>query len=131
MARDWWYNRNRLFYLLKANIDEDFVGTNARKYDPSGYVIEVYNCGKNPVIIDSVSLHWKNSRIDSIECETITILPYHSHEMILAVQDYMEIRRWGEVDKNLKEVSVIAHTVSGNRIKGKLNLELIKMQFGL
>ena len=132
MARDWWYNRNRLYYSLKAEEPyEDWEPEKARKYDPSGYILEVYNCGKNPVIIDNVSLRWENSIIDSLESETVTILPYHSHEIILAEQDYGAIRRWGELAPNLEEVDVVAHTVSGNRVKGKLNLGLIKLQFGL
>ena len=128
--RDWYTNRDRLYCALQTDTPyEDWSYENTTKTGPSGYVIELYNCGKNPLIIDGGRLVWKNHFIDAVLSGPITILPYHSDKCILSKQDYEVLRGWLKKGPSINTVSLLVNTVDGKMIKGDLNISIIAFQF--
>ena len=127
--KDYLSNRAKLYYSLQQETPyEGWDYSTTSKTGPSGYLIEIYNCGKNPALINNVRIEWKNNLIDTLIPEPVTILPYHSYKFELSKQDYEVLIRWVEINPKISSVKVIAYTMDGGDIRGDLDITFISMQ---
>ena len=113
----------KLCYGLKSTIDQNELTPieNRTKTSESGYGIEIYNNGQEPVFIRHVSLYYKKAVIVDYLMLNRLIMP---HEMVvyeMAMQDYDALRRW-QSKYNLKCCKIFAYDVAGKRIKGSIDL---------
>lgn len=116
----------RLSFLLVQTPDEELTDKELRtKTSPSEYSLEIYNMGKNPVILtDIITLSFKNNRVDVILCDQERkIKPYENVVHILDEQD-ADAMVYHCSDKEVA-CGVITQTVDGKTIKAKLDLSAI------
>lgn len=119
----------RLYYsLCEIKMEDGWKYEQVTKTGPSGYYISIYNCGREPVMLNNMSVHGKNQLIaDALMEECVTILPYEKYDCMLSKQSFDNLLFWCK-KLNLKEYQIQADTITEKTIKGKLDITLIAMQ---
>ncbi|MGP2526686.1 hypothetical protein ACTUHY_01725 [Acidaminococcus sp. LBK-2] len=129
LFKDWLVTRNKLLYVFQ--IDHSYGKldfSHVDKSGPSGYIVEMYNCGKNSLLINSVTISNINDNnfIDIPIRETIVILPFHKYDLELCKQDYDTICWWYEKgNKKINIVKIISFTLDGKEISQKVKFPFI------
>lgn len=117
-------NKPKLVFVIVRNDNPDIIEPEHRtKTSISEYRIEMANVGKVPVILESISLYYKQKLlIDcSIEANQRKILPYHSKYYEMMEQD-REALQWHCKKKQFSECDIVAYCFSKQEIKGKLDV---------
>ena len=123
--KDWYANRNKLYYSLQPNgMNEGFEYWQIPDDGSSGYSLEMYNCGKNPLMIESAELVHDGKTIGPVLVGPVTIPPYQKYECELCKQDYETLRWW-----NKELFQVVARTVDEKEIKRPLHISIVLLPF--
>ncbi len=121
----------KLCYSLQpsTNIKDDVNFELRTKYSDSDYCIEVYNVGSTSILLERISLRYKNTIIiDCIITDENKAMKSCSHYIYrLNMQEYNAILRHCKT-ANLKKCKVISYDVSGKKIKGSMDLFLPYLQ---
>jgi len=129
LFKDWLVTRNKLVYVFQIDNSYEKLDLNhVDKFGPSGYIIEMYNCGKNPLLINGVAIANVNDNnfIDMPIKETIVILPFYKYNLELSKQDYETICWWYEKDnKTMDTVKIISSTLDGKEISQRVKIPFI------
>lgn len=119
-------NRIILFYSIQGEkLYDEWSYDSALETDPSGMALTIYNYGRNPIMIKSLSIKFKKNFIDGIIHDSIIILPYHKKTCSISKQDYEVMLDWVKEDVNEKFI-ITAYTANNKKINQKLDATIIK-----
>lgn len=118
------------FKMASVIEDDDLEPPNLKtKTSPSEFEIEIYNTGKNPVILEMFNISYKGKRI--VDCfmdyNNQTIFPYQSVRYRLSMQDEQAITRCCK-DYHFEQCEIAAETISGEKIKSTLSTPIIAIR---
>ncbi len=132
LIKDWYDNRNILCCGLRATtVEDDWNIFKSLKVGPSGFIMEIYNCARNPLLIESMRLIRKSKFIDVVIPEIATVMPYQKYEYQLTRQEYETLIEWATEDMTRRLVKVKIRTVMRNSVSCNLDITLIMMHTGI
>ena len=105
------------FDLQPTSNQDDLIPYEFRtKTSESGYGIEIYNIGKEPIFLSRVRLYYRNTII--VDCFTMNqcIMPYEKIVYELTMQDISDIKYHCR-EHNINQCKIIAYDVSGKKSK--------------
>jgi len=123
-------SRPRLCFSLCNTPENELTEKELRtKTSDSEYGIEIYNVGQSPFILDYFELCYKKELlVDYRPSERDRlILPYQSLTYTLMEQE-SESLEWHCREKNFSSCDVIAYSMDGKRVTGKLEVLLIQLR---
>ena len=136
----WWLNslslkrekKPRLCYILSATQDQDMLTPVEQrdKYSESGYGIEIYNVGREPVVIDQMCLCYKKQIIADALIVYQVLRPYEKTVYELDEQEFDNIKYHCR-KRDIKKCDVVTRNVTGKNIKGKLDIGWVNMVLSL
>ncbi len=134
VLKDYFDNRTKI-YLSFVHAQSYEEGIDGIKHNPSGYVVEFYNYGRNPIMIENITLDFAGHRsvIDSPFIQPMTIAPCKMQEWELSNQDFDNIRYWHSQCKkkmNLEELTKIKVTIrllSKKKLSQDLDISMIEL----
>ena len=98
------------------------------KTSPSEYSIEIFNTGKEPIILESFSMDYKEMTIPvSLFNDDRVIKPYHSVKCVVMQQDADTLLFYCE-KYEFKKCKITAYDINGKIRKSKLELPLIHLR---
>ena len=122
--------RPRLCFSLCNTSQDELIEKELRtKTSTSDYGIEIYNVGQTPFILDYFELCHKRKLV--VDCrpsgEDSRILPYQSITDTLMEQE-SESLEWHCKQLDFSYCKVIAYSIDGKRVTGKLDVSLIQIR---
>ena len=123
-------SRPRLCFSLCNTPKSELIEKELRtKTSDSDYGIEIYNVGQTPFILNYFELcHKKDLLVDCRPSEQDRrILPYQSITYTLMEQG-SESLEWHCKEKDFSYCKVIAYSIDGKRVTGKLEIPLIQLR---
>lgn len=122
--------RPRLYFQMTGISEDELIERELRtKTSASEHGIEVFNVGKNDFRLDHFSLYYKNKIL--VDCfmdkEKQGILPNEYAVYMLTEQD-ADALQFHCNQHHFEECDVIAYSVNGKKVKGKLEVPLFALR---
>ena len=127
-VKDYYDKKPHLYYSIQpALMPDDWDYELVNKTGESGIILNVFNTGPAPLILEVLSVNIKGKLVADVFLDYQKVMPHEQYEHSLAKQDYEAIRHWC-LKCNVKTLQVDAYTVAGKKISGELDVAMIAMQ---
>lgn len=128
LLKDYHDKKPRLYYSIQPELmPDDWNYALTTKTGKSGFMLNIFNIGSAPVFLDALRVSIKGKIVADIIIGYQKLMPYEQYEHSLEKQDYEAIWHWCHKSES-GMLQITAHTVSGKKICGNLDVAWLAMQ---
>lgn len=116
--------RSKVYFKIISIPQEEYFERRSRiKTDSSDFGIEMFNTGKNTIIVEYLSLIDKNSVLVDCFFDDSYCVVSSSHSAVYHFsEEDVDALEYHCNQKQIESCEVVAHCIDGKRIKGKVDL---------